>query len=92
MSGYGNNGTRTGFLAVWSTTSEPPTYPTPTGCESCTFPFTFGVGSFDTCIIVEDLDTQRWCTYNVSKPVGGTHIVPPITKYCYILVYPLGVI
>ena len=26
--------TRTGFLAVWSATTEPPTYSTPTGCDN----------------------------------------------------------
>ena len=29
----------TGFLAIWSATTAPPTYPPSTGCDSCTFPF-----------------------------------------------------
>ena len=44
-----------GFLAVWTATTEPPTYSTtPTGCDSCTFPFVFGETTFDTCISVQD--------------------------------------
>ena len=55
--------TRTGFLAIWTATSEPPTFPTPTGCDICDFPFEFGDGTFDTCISVQDVDTQPWCSY-----------------------------
>ena len=67
--------THVGFLAVWtstteeSTTLEPPTNPPPTatGCEICAFPFTFGGTTFDTCIIVQDIDTQPWCSNSTSS-------------------------
>ena len=35
-----NSVTETGFLAVLSETTEPPTYPSPSSCDSCIFPFT----------------------------------------------------
>ena len=75
-------GYRTGFLAVWTPSSEPPTYPTPTGCDSCTFPFVFGDGTFNTCISVQDVDSQPWCSSGPLSPptVEGTHIfLPKIT-------------
>ena len=67
-----------GFLAVWTSTSEPPTYPPGTGCDGCTIPFVFGDGSFDTCISVENVDTQPWCSSGpLSPPTDeGTHILP----------------
>ena len=74
---YGT-GTSTGFLAIWTATSEPPTYPTPIGCDSCTFPFKFGDTAFDTCISVDDVDIQPWCSSlelpNYTPPSSdGTH-------------------
>ena len=49
------------FTAVWEATTEPPTYPVPTGCNNCVFPFQFGSTTFDTCIRVEGTDEQPWC-------------------------------
>ena len=67
----------TGFLAIWSPTTAHPTYPQSTGCESCTFPFVFGGETFDTCISVEDVDTQPWCSYNITPPTDeGIHFTP----------------
>ena len=68
----------TGFLAVWTATIEPPTYPTPTGCDSCNFPLAFGETAFDTCISVENVDTQPWCLSGpLSPPTDeGTHVLP----------------
>ena len=69
-------GSLNGFLAIWSPTTAPPTYPQSTGCESCTFPFVFGGGTFDTCISVEDVDTQPWCSYNITPPTNeGIHFI-----------------
>ena len=72
----------TGFVAVWTASTESPTYPRPTGCDSCTFPFVFGDGTFDTCISVQDVDPQPWCSPSPLSPPAneGTHILPPITK------------
>ena len=58
--------TRTGFLAIWSQ------YNIPTGCNNCDFPFTFGDTTFETCISVKDVDTQPWCSYNITTPVINT--------------------
>ena len=73
------SGRQTGFLAVWTPSTEPPTYPpTPTGCYSCTFPFVFLDKSFDTCISIQDEDTQPWCSFSLLSPPAneGTHILP----------------
>ena len=67
--------TQTGFALVWTATIEPPTYPS-TGCDSCTFPFVLAGVTFDTCVSVQDVDTQPWCSYNISIPEEGTHIFP----------------
>ena len=68
------SGRRTGFVAVWTASSEPPTYPL-TGCDNCDFPFEFGDVIFDTCISVQDVDTQPWCSYNITPPTDeGTHL------------------
>ena len=77
----------TGFLALLEATTEPPTYPTPTGCESCTFPFTYGeingitplfsfAGiTFDTCISFMDVDAEPWCSYDTLPPIDeGYHV------------------
>ena len=61
--------------------TAPPTYPTSTCCEDCTFPFVFGDGIFDTCINVQDVDTQPWCLYKMTATTNeGTHILPPPPK------------
>ena len=79
-----------GFLAVWSATNEPPTYSTPSGCDNCVFPFNYGNTTFDTCISVEDVDDQPWCSpsesYNNAPPVNeGTHLVPSISSKVFCL-------
>ena len=75
-------GTLTGFLAVWTATSEPPTYsPAPTSCDNCDFPFMYLGETFDTCISVQDVDTQPWCSGPLSAPTDeGTHVLPPPPK------------
>ena len=75
-----DGGTRTGFLALWTATTAPPTYPTPTGCDSCDFPF--GDTTLNTCISVLDVDTQPWCSPGPLSPPSdeGTHIFPPPPK------------
>ena len=83
-----DDGTHPGFLAVWTATTEPPTYSTPTGCETCTFPFTFGDSVFDTCISLLDVYTQPWCPHsdppNYLPPSNaGTHVFPPPKISCY---------
>ena len=73
-----SGGTRAGFLAAWTATGELPTYPMLTGCDSCIFPFTWGDGTFDSCISVQDVDTQPWCSPGPLSPPTeeGTHILP----------------
>ena len=77
------SGRRTGFVAVWTASSEPPTYPPPlTGCDNCDFPFPYLGATFDTCTSVQDVDTQPWCLNsdppNYTPPADeGTHIFPP---------------
>ena len=70
---------------MWTATSEPPTYPpTPTACDGCTFPFQFGYTTFDTCVNVQDVDTQPWCSYNIKPPTDeGRHTfkTPKITCF-----------
>ena len=60
------DGSEAGFLAIWSQ------YNIPTGCNNCDFPFTFGDTTFETCISVQDVDTQPWCSYNITTPVINT--------------------
>ena len=55
--------TRTGFLAIWSEYD----LDTPTGCNNCDFPFMFGNTTFDTCISVQSVDDQPWCS--VTPPI-----------------------
>ena len=64
-------------MAIWSSTTEPPTYPTLTGCDSCIFPFVFADTTFDTCISIEGVDNQPWCPSDIDLPSPydeGTHI------------------
>ena len=69
-----------GFLAIWSSSQ----YNIPTGCNNCDFPFKFGDTTFDTCIIVQDVDTLPWCSPGVlSPPINeGIHILPLIKVTC----------
>ena len=70
----------TGFLAIWSPTTAPPTYPSSTGCESCTFPFVFNDRIFDTCTSIEG--DQPWCQANAPAPVDqGNHLID-LKSYC----------
>ena len=57
-----------------ATTCPPPPSTIPTGCNNCNFPFTFGDGTFDTCIIVMDVDTQPWCSYYSTETAISTPI------------------
>ena len=66
-------GTHTGFLAIWSQ------YNIPIGCNNCDFPFTFGDTVFETCISVQDVDTQPWCSYNITTPIITDYPYPKIT-------------
>ena len=74
--------TNSGYLAVWTPTTEPATYPI-SGCDNCVFPFTIGEASFETCIKIEDVDIQPWCSNNIT-PVPpaeeGTHLIPTSIK------------
>ena len=75
-----------GFLAIWTATTEPATYPSvmSTGCGDCSMPFVFGEISFDTCISIEDVvDNQPWCQSAIAPvpPANeGTHVLPPPPK------------
>ena len=72
--------TDNGFLAIWSATNEPPTFSSSTGCDNCVFPFVFGNITFDTCISVQGVDDQPWCSGQsefASETVNeGTHVIP----------------
>ena len=60
-----------GFLAIWSQ------YNFPTGCNNCDFPFTIGDTTFETCISVQDVDTQPWCSYSITPPTPPVINTPP---------------
>ena len=74
-----------GFLAFWSATSEPPTYPTTmtNGCQSCSFPFVLDGRLFDTCTSIDG--DQPWCPSVSDQPAAptyeGTHVII-IKSYC----------
>ena len=71
-----------GFLAIWTATTDPPTYPAESSASgNCVFPFTYLGQTFDTCIKVEDEDNHPWCPYNTAAvPVDeGTHA---FRSYC----------
>ena len=74
---------RSGFLAIWSATEEPSTYPTSTGCDTCVFPFPFGEAIFDTCISIEGEDNRPWCPFKFPKLLEeGTHVTPTTKIFC----------
>ena len=81
----GVDGSETGFLAVWTATTEPETYPTFDGCGSCSFPFSFNGRLFDTCTSIDG--DQPWCSLDVPPPIDlppvdeGNHIIT-IKSYC----------
>ena len=66
-----SGGTGTGFLAVWTATTEPPT--STLSCDLCNFPFTFGGATIDTCIKIVGVDTLPWCSAT-PPTTEGTHI------------------
>ena len=71
----------TGFLAIWTATNEPPTYPPSgsTGCSGCVFPFTYANRLFDTCTSIDG--DQPWCY--AGPPVDeGVHVIPTWYYYC----------
>ena len=71
---------RAGFLAIWTATNEPPTYPpsASTGCSSCSFPFTYADTLFDTCTSING--DQPSCF--PGPPVDeGLHDIPTF-YYC----------
>ena len=63
-----------------ATTCPPPPSTTPPGCNNCEFPFKFGDATFDTCISVQDVDTQSWCSYSIEPPVMNTPIKIPCSE------------
>ena len=70
----------TGFLAIWSATTAPPTYPPSTGCGGCIFPFLFKYPFeriFDTCTSIDG--DQPWCL-PAAPTDQGTHVMPK--SYC----------
>ena len=70
----------TGFLAIWTATTAPPTYPSSTGCEDCTFPFVSNDRVFDTCTSIDG--DQPWCQVNPPGPIDqGIHLIK-VKSYC----------
>ena len=66
--------TGNGFLAVWTASSEPPTY-TPTGCDNCIFPYVFNRRIFYTCTSIDGY--QPWCPLPDQPPAPtdqGIHL------------------
>ena len=59
----GANSNKPGFLAVWSP------FDVSNGCNSCDFPFKFGDFTFNSCVIVEGVDSQPWCSYETTATV-----------------------
>ena len=73
----------TGFQAVWSPTTDPPTFETKIGfgCENCVFPFMFEGRRYNSCTNADGND-QAWCLNGILPPVNeGTHVsLAPSTK------------
>ena len=73
----------TGFQAVWSPTTDPPTFETKIGfgCENCVFPFMFEGRRYNSCTNVDGKD-KAWCLNGILPPVNeGTHVsLAPSTK------------
>ena len=75
-----NFGQFTGFLAIWSATTAPPTYPPSTGCGDCIFPSVSFGRIFDTCTSIDG--DQPWCQANAPAPVDeGAHLIN-VKSYC----------
>ena len=74
-------GIKKGFIAVWSPTDKPPSYPLTNteSCEHCVFPFVHEGKTFTTCTSYKD--TKPWCQRKL--PVDeGIHILPSPRIYC----------
>ena len=70
----------TGFLALWSPTTAPPTYQATVGCGNCIFPFVFNGRMFDTCTSIDG--DQPWCQADLASPINeGTHLIN-MKSYC----------
>ena len=77
----------TGFQAVWTPTTAPPSYNFDIGfgCENCFFPFLFEGRRYQSCATL-DGGKEAFCTNGIIPPSDdGTHIslVPPIKIFCY---------
>ena len=77
----------TGFQAIWTPTTGPPSYSFDfgPGCESCIFPFLFEGRRYQSCASINQ-DKQAYCTNLITPPTeDGTHIslVPPQKIPCY---------
>ena len=80
--------TFTGFEAVWTATTAPPSFNFKRGfgfgCENCVFPFVLKSRRYHSCANV-DGDHQTYCLNGIIPPsVDGTHIslAPPIKVPC----------
>ena len=77
----------TGFQAIWTPTTAPPSYNFDfgSGCENCFFPFLFEGRRYQSCSSIDE-DEQAYCTNSIIPPSeDGTHIslVPPHKVPCY---------
>ena len=85
-SNHGDTST-TGFQAVWTPTTAPPSYNFDIGfgCENCKFPFLFEGRRYQSCASVNEV-IKVFCTRSIIPPTeDGTHIslAPPTNFLCY---------
>ena len=78
---------KTGFKAVWTPTTAPPSYNFDIGfgCENCNFPFLFEGRRYQSCASF-DGDKKAFCTNGIIPPSeDGNHIslAPPHKIFCY---------
>ena len=78
----------TGFQAIWTPTTAPPSYNFDfgPGCESCNFPFLFEGRRYHSCASIDDDEQAYFCTNQIIPPTeDGTHfsLVPPHKIPCY---------